>query len=66
MSHAWPRVPIILEREIYALAALAGAAVQVVGQLNGYSLFLTPWVGVSVCLVLRSLAVRYSWSLPRT
>lgn len=60
------RVPIILEKEIYALAALAGAAVQVVGQLNGYSLFLTPWVAASVCLVLRSLAVRYSWSLPRT
>ena len=60
------RVPIILEKEIYALAALAGAAVQVVGQLNGYSVFITPWIGASVCLVLRSLALRYSWSLPRT
>jgi uncharacterized membrane protein YeiH len=60
------RVPIILEKEIYALAALAGAAVQVVGQLNGYSIFLTPWLAASVCLVLRSLALRYSWSLPRT
>ena len=58
--------PIILEKEIYALAALAGAAVQVVGELNGYSLFITPWVAASVCLVLRSLALRYSWSLPRT
>jgi uncharacterized membrane protein YeiH len=60
------RVPIILEKEIYALAALAGAAVQVVGQLNGYSIFITPWIAASVCLVLRSLALRYSWSLPRT
>lgn len=60
------RVPIILEKEIYALAALAGAAVQVVGELNGYSIFITPWVAASVCLVLRSLALRYSWSLPRT
>lgn len=60
------RVPIILEKEIYALAALAGAAVQVVGELNGYSLFVTPWVAAAVCLVLRSLALRYSWSLPRT
>lgn len=60
------RVPIILEKEIYALAALAGAAVQVLGQLNGYSIFVTPWLAASVCLVLRSLALRYSWSLPRT
>lgn len=60
------RVPIILEKEIYALAALAGAAVQIVGQLNGYSVFITPWFAASVCLVLRSLALRYSWSLPRT
>ena len=60
------RVPIILEKEIYALAAFVGAAIQVVGELNGYSLFLTPWVAASACLVLRSLAVRYSWSLPRT
>lgn len=59
------RVPIILEKEIYALAALAGAAVQVVGQLNDYSIA-TPWFAASVCLVIRSLALRYSWSLPRT
>ena len=60
------RVPIILEKEIYALAAFVGAAVQVVGELNGYPLFVTPWVAASACLVLRSLAVRYSWSLPKT
>jgi uncharacterized membrane protein YeiH len=60
------RVPIILEKEIYALAALAGATVQVVGELEGFSLFVTPWVGISLCLALRSLALRYSWSLPRS
>jgi len=60
------RVPVILEKEIYALAALAGASIQVIGALNGHSTFITPWVAAAVCLAIRSLAVRYSWSLPRT
>src|SRR5690606_12154544 len=54
--------PIILEKEIYALAALAGAAVQVLGELNGYSILIVPWFAAAVCLVLRLLAMRYSWS----
>jgi uncharacterized membrane protein YeiH len=60
------RVPIILQKEIYALAALAGAAVQVSGQWNGWSPVLTPWIAVSTCFVIRSLALRYSWSLPKS
>ena len=60
------RVPVILEKEIYALAALAGASIQVIGALNGHSTFITPWVAAAVCLAIRALAVRYSWSLTRT
>jgi uncharacterized membrane protein YeiH len=60
------RVPVILEKEIYALAALAGAAIQVFGQWAGWSAVLTPWIAVLTCFVIRSLALRYSWSLPRT
>ncbi|MDB5915570.1 MAG: hypothetical protein JWP22_4245 [Ramlibacter sp.] len=59
------RVPIILQKEIYALAALAGAVVQVSGHWMGWSPALTPWAAVSTCFVIRSLALRYSWSLPR-
>lgn len=59
------RVPIILEKEIYALAALAGAAVQVVGHAMAWSPILTPWIAIATCFLIRSLALRYSWSLPR-
>ena len=60
------RVPIILQKEIYALAALLGAAVQVAGERNGWSVVGTTWTAVAACFVLRTLAVRYAWSLPRT
>lgn len=42
------RVPIILRKEIYALAALAGAAVQVLGQKMWWWVAVTPWFGASV------------------
>ncbi|WER49912.1 trimeric intracellular cation channel family protein [Cupriavidus sp. WKF15] len=58
------RVPIILEKEIYAIAALVGAAIQVLGQLMEWKFALTPWFGALTCFGLRALAVRYSWSLP--
>lgn len=58
------RVPIILETEIYALAAVIGAAVQVVGQRLEWKLAVTPWFGASTCLAIRLLALRYSWRLP--
>ena len=58
------RVPVILQREIYAVAALVGAAVQVLLERVALSAALTPWVGASVCFALRFLALRYGWSLP--
>lgn len=58
------RVPTILEKEIYAVAALVGACLQVLGQSLGWSLALTPWVGASLCYAIRTSSLRYSWSLP--
>jgi uncharacterized membrane protein YeiH len=58
------RVPVILEREIYALAALVAAVIQVVGQVNGWAIGVLPWVAASICFVIRFLAMRYSWGLP--
>jgi uncharacterized membrane protein YeiH len=58
------RVPIILHKEIYALAALIGAAIQVLGQLMEWRAAVTPWFAASICLAIRLLALRYSWSLP--
>ncbi len=58
------RVPAILAKEIYALAALVAAVIQVVAEVNGWSIGLTPWFAAGACFVIRFLAVRYSWGLP--
>lgn len=58
------RVPIILEKEIYAVAALAGAAIQVLGQAMAWRVAVTPWFGALICFAIRMLAVRHSWGLP--
>ncbi|MFN3349232.1 trimeric intracellular cation channel family protein [Pseudorhodoplanes sp.] len=57
-------IPVILRREIYATAALAGAATFVVTlrlDLPGASEAL---IGFAVCLAIRSLALWRGWSLP--
>ena len=58
------RVPVILEKEIYALAALLAAVIQVVAEVNGAFPGLAPWFAIGACLVVRFLAVRYAWGLP--
>ncbi|QNI38545.1 trimeric intracellular cation channel family protein [Edaphobacter sp. 4G125] len=59
------RVPGVLQADVYAAAALAGAFVVVLGlRLN-----LTRWVvmtsGAVVCFALRMVAVWQHWNLPR-
>jgi uncharacterized membrane protein YeiH len=61
---ALSRVPIILQKEIYAVAALVGAGVQVLGEKMGWGIAITPWFGASICCIIRFLALRYSWNLP--
>jgi uncharacterized membrane protein YeiH len=58
------RVPVILEKEIYALAALVAAGIQVVAEINRAPIGLTQCIAVAACLVIRFLALRYSWTLP--
>ena len=58
------RVPVILEREVYALAALAGAVIVVCGD---YLQLRSEWVSVVAlvtCFTLRILALHYHWNLP--
>jgi uncharacterized membrane protein YeiH len=58
------RIPVILEREIYASAALAGAGVVVLGKyLNWYSDW-TFLAGFLLCGTLRILALYFHWELP--
>jgi uncharacterized membrane protein YeiH len=58
------QVPAVLKAELYAVAALAGAGVVVLGK--ALSLPLTPVVvaGVVACTGLRLFAIRRGWRLP--
>lgn len=57
-------VPTVLRSEIYAIAALAGAAVVVVGSLLTLPPALVMLVGAALCFVIRMIAIRQSWQLP--
>lgn len=59
------RVPIILQKEIYASAALIGALVVVSG--NYLKWVSGDWVsilGLLLCFAVRMLALRFKWHLP--
>jgi len=59
------RVPTVLRADVYATAALAGAAVMVAGLKLGLSPSLTTLMGAIVCFLLRVVSVWRNWSLPR-
>lgn len=58
------RVPVILEKEIYALAAVVAAVIQVAAEGSGTFTSVAPWVAIGACSVLRLLAIRFTWALP--
>lgn len=59
------RVPSVLRGDIYAVAALAGAAVVVIGRLYQLPGTATTIVGALLCFGLRLVALRRSWQLPK-
>ncbi|WP_150565504.1 trimeric intracellular cation channel family protein [Pandoraea morbifera] len=59
------RVPVILQREIYASAALVGAGIEVVGERMGWVSSGRTWFALAACFALRYLSLRYQWNLPR-
>ena len=59
------RVPVILRREIYASAALVGAAIATFGDLLGLASTALTWVAVAACFALRMASLRFAWNLPR-
>ena len=59
------QVPSVLRGDVYAVAALAGAGVVVVGALLHLPGAATTIVGAIVCFGLRYLAIRSSWQLPK-
>ncbi len=58
-------VPVVFTAELYAVAALAGAMVVVIGDaVFPSSAAVTPAIGGIVCVALRLLAIRKGWKLP--
>lgn len=58
-------VPRVLREEVYALAALAGAAVVVAGRYFALPEGAVVLAGVALAVALRLLSVRYGWQAPR-
>lgn len=57
-------IPAVMRADLYAVAALAGAAVVVAGHLLALPIVLTALLGGLVCFLLRVMAIRRGWSLP--
>ncbi|MGY1529820.1 trimeric intracellular cation channel family protein [Luteimonas sp. A649] len=57
-------VPAVLRAELYAVAALAGAGIVVVGTMLEAPVLLTAILGGLVCFGLRMAALRWGWQLP--
>ena len=58
------QVPTVLRSEFYAIAALAGAGVVVLGSLLSIPPTAATVAGIVVCFGLRLGAIRYGWRLP--
>ena len=57
-------VPAVLRSDIYAVAALAGATVVVIGDALQLPTTATACAGAALCFGLRLAAIRYGWHLP--
>ena len=57
-------IPTVLRTELYAVAALIGAAVVVVGSMLHLSSSVAATAGAVLCFGLRFMAIRYGWQLP--
>ena len=57
-------IPQVLRSDLYAVAALAAAAVVVVGHISGVSYDVSALTGGLLCLGLRYMAIRHGWHLP--
>lgn len=57
-------VPVVLRSDIYAVAALAGAAVVVIGDALRLPSAVATCAGAGLCFGLRLAAIRHGWHLP--
>lgn len=59
------QVPTVLRADLYAVAALAGAAIVVAGDALSLPSAAALLSGAAVCFGLRFLAIRHGWHLPK-
>jgi uncharacterized membrane protein YeiH len=59
------QIPLVLRSELYAVAALAGAIVVVLGDRLSLDPVATALTGAVLCFSLRMIALRLGWRLPR-
>lgn len=57
-------IPQVLRSDLYAVAALAGASIVVIGHVFGISYGVSALVGALLCIGLRYMAIRHGWHLP--
>jgi uncharacterized membrane protein YeiH len=57
-------IPTVLRTELYAVAALVGAAVMVIGQMLRLATPVAATAGAVLCFGLRFIAMRRGWQLP--
>ncbi|WP_256753364.1 trimeric intracellular cation channel family protein [Mesorhizobium sp. Mes31] len=57
-------IPQVLRSDLYAIAALAGASIVVIGDKLGLSYGISALAGGLLCFGLRFMAIRYDWRLP--
>jgi uncharacterized membrane protein YeiH len=58
------RKPMVLHRDIYALAALAGALVVTLGVTVGVPVSVVAPIGAVLAISMRLVALHYDWNLP--
>ena len=57
-------IPTVLRAELYAVAALAGATLVVIGRTLQFPSIPAAIAGAALCFGLRFMAIRYGWRLP--
>lgn len=59
------RIPMVLQKRVYAIAALAGAALYYAMHALGFYEAVAVASGVLVVIAIRILATHFHWNLPR-
>jgi uncharacterized membrane protein YeiH len=57
-------IPQVLRSDLYAVAALVGASIVVIGHLLGFPYGASVLACGALCFGLRFMAIRYGWHLP--